>query len=175
MSPGMWLRRFFVNAVARCPVSKTPGWARAILLVVLAALTGCGASSTADGPRISSPPAAKHTQRLEDPGLSQTDAVAQTMDALVRLGWSENAARAVAELNRALLQLAWETDRSQWKKTVELWARLGKHANLQRKLERMPEFASLLAGALEERADAGELIVQSIPDDLQARDMVSSL
>lgn len=108
---------------------------------------------------------------------AQPDILSQTVHSLVRQGWSEKPARVVAQFNRRLLEVAWETDRTQcqWQKIVNLWGRLGTRPRLQRVVERMPEFASLLAGALEAREDAGDLIAQSIPNDSESRQIVSCL
>ncbi len=139
------------------------------LVAVWGVITGCGTNGGAELQQVPS------SKSVEVPPSKPTDVVTETVKALAARGWSDNPAKSVAEFNQRYLELAWETDRSVWEKTINLWGRLGSRPSLQRTVERNPEFVSLLAGVLELREKAGQLIAQSIPEDAENRQTILSL
>jgi len=153
---------------------------RAVVAVVALLWTTAGCKKNESPDSLSGAGPYHLTQACQDENsgtrsVPSTDLVAETVKGLVRQGWTEKSARVVAEFNQRFLEIAWETDRAQWEKVIALWGRLGTRERLLRLVERMPEFASLLAGALEVRSDAADLIAESIPDELQARELVTNL
>lgn len=147
-------------------------WAVVGCVALVMGYAGCGKTPGLTGP--GSPEAVDSAQGKISSNV-QPDIVTQTVDSLVRRGWSEKPARVVAQLNRRLMEVQWETDRSEWQKVVDLWGRLGTRPHLQEVVERIPEFAGVFVGALEAQNDAADLIAQSIPDDSQSREIVSNL
>jgi len=148
-------------------------WSALLMLFML--VVGCDRDTSFD--------TKSHSQQILPPSptvatpsqsSSQTDVIGETVRELIRQGWSEDSARAVAEFNGLLLKVAWETDRDQWKKIVDLWGRLGSKRSLQEKLREMPEYASLLAGVHKAGYD-GELIIETILKHWDDRQAISNL
>lgn len=172
MPMGTWARAFGRGAVVVGRLSTPVTWKVVGWVALAMGFAGCG--ETPGGFEPGSHEAAE-SPPSEVSSNPPPDILSQTVHSLVRQGWSEKPAWVVAQFNRRLLEVAWDTDRAQWQKIVNLWGRLGTRPRLQRVVERMPEFASLLAGALEAREDAGDAIAQSIPNDSESRQIVSHL
>lgn len=94
--------------------------------------------------------------------------------ALTQQGWTDGAAKAVANHNQRYLKLVYEEDRDQFDHTIAVLARLGKHPYAQQQLVQMPELAGLLAGSLEKNENGPELVLKTIPSG-DHRDLVLSL
>lgn len=93
------------------------------------------------------------------------DVVGTAESALRKVGWTSDAARAVANQNTRYFQILIEEDRTQFEKTIAILGRLAKHPEAQSALIKKPELAGLLAASLEVIPDGPRKILATVPAD----------
>ncbi len=82
---------------------------------------------------------------------------ADAVPVLIEAGWSRPAAESVVSLNAPYFTALNQDDPAAWKNTLARLRQLGRHAGLMELLERHPELAGLLAGAVDPVAVAAPL------------------